>query len=132
MVRPQFHALLTDLITIEGSNFGTNAKKTFAEFGGYFCAGNTATDTKMTCKMDLSVEPPIRTFLHLKFTRQPYGTGLLKTQIEYNNTIVFQHVVNDISPKQGALGRFNFFSEHLLKKQKPVVGKSFVVNISPK
>ena len=108
MVRPQFHALLTDLITIEGYNFGTNATKTFLEFGGYFCAGNRATDTKVTCKMDLSAEPPIRSFLHLKFTRQPYGTALLKTQIEYNNTIVFQHVVSDITPKQGALGKLVF------------------------
>lgn len=89
---------------------GDKIQKSVTEFGGYVCTAVMATNTRQSCQMDLSAEPPIRTIMPVTFIRKPYGQALLKTQIRYNSSVVFQHAVTGIIPTEGALGGGNLLS----------------------
>ena len=108
--RPAYHIPVNQPIYISGMNMGVKLQKSETEFGGYACTAVMATNTRHSCRMDLGAEPPIRTIMPVTFTRKPYGKALLKTQIRYNGSVVFQHAVTGIAPTEGSLGGGNVLS----------------------
>ena len=94
---------LDDVISLKGRHFSTHASDINVTFSRHACIVLTSSAKEIKCRINVTSEPPMNTWLTLSIHDTNYGDGLILPDEIHEKSVIFRLSVDSVHPSVGSI-----------------------------